>query len=547
MNPNSKMENWGKAPTMWENTENGTGLLCLWEDSRRLFRGINRQDFVNSLMAACLVERDMIGRHCGGIGNKVAQYLSIVDWVRSHKNSSVDSIEIGALFGGSCLMKLFALRDLGSSGKVFCIDPMTGYYNQPEDILTGVPVTAQNFFANIRKFGFSENWVELLKVKSDHSIATAKLNVSSYANLMIDGDHSYQGVKDDWESFQKYVAPGGLVLFDDYGSHLWPGITLFIDEVLEILPSEWMIVGVIGSTIIFRRADSARSCEKPSHSDGALSEYQLSESVKAGLQSHGIEIERLKRHLSDYVRVRNLYQFQMALVYRKLKNWQKVESIIDSIQQDFDKDPCSAFSLLISIADHLIKQDQTTLAEKRLLQALSIGRIDGLARFEVVRKLCDLYRCSREYHKVTPLLIDLISDPTLTPDKKFFVFVRLGYNYKELQLDDKAIEAYNLALSISGLEDGTRFTAIWEICNLYRQAKRYAEAACLIKNFLPAQDLASEKRFSLFSRLGDSFMQMGFYDAANVAYQNALEIKVYDEKLRTELIKKIAACGKLLK
>lgn len=38
--------------------------------------------------------------------------------------------------------------------------------------------------------------------------------------LFIDGDHSYEGVRADWELYSPLVRPGGLVAFHD----VWPGI-----------------------------------------------------------------------------------------------------------------------------------------------------------------------------------------------------------------------------------------------------------------------------------------------------------------------------------
>ena len=33
--------------------------------------------------------------------------------------------------------------------------------------------------------------------------------------LFIDGDHSYEGVKDDFSKYAKFVKPGGIVAFHD--------------------------------------------------------------------------------------------------------------------------------------------------------------------------------------------------------------------------------------------------------------------------------------------------------------------------------------------
>ena len=35
--------------------------------------------------------------------------------------------------------------------------------------------------------------------------------------VLIDGDHSYQGAKLDWDCVQKNIGPGSIVLFDDLG------------------------------------------------------------------------------------------------------------------------------------------------------------------------------------------------------------------------------------------------------------------------------------------------------------------------------------------
>ena len=45
--------------------------------------------------------------------------------------------------------------------------------------------------------------------------------------LLIDADHSYEGVRDDFRLWSPLVAPGGLVVFDDY---LMPEVARFVDE-----------------------------------------------------------------------------------------------------------------------------------------------------------------------------------------------------------------------------------------------------------------------------------------------------------------------------
>lgn len=54
--------------------------------------------------------------------------------------------------------------------------------------------------------------------------------------LYIDADHSYEGVRADWEAWEPHLAQGASVVFDDYryivrGQDHYPDITRFVDEL----------------------------------------------------------------------------------------------------------------------------------------------------------------------------------------------------------------------------------------------------------------------------------------------------------------------------
>jgi len=52
--------------------------------------------------------------------------------------------------------------------------------------------------------------------------------------LFIDGDHTYEGVKADWQMYGPLVAPGGLIAFHDLIRHpLAPGVCDFWRELKE--------------------------------------------------------------------------------------------------------------------------------------------------------------------------------------------------------------------------------------------------------------------------------------------------------------------------
>ena len=56
--------------------------------------------------------------------------------------------------------------------------------------------------------------------------------------VFIDGDHSYEGCREDWEMWRDHVAPGGFAAFHDAragrpGGRGAPGPTRVVDETFR--------------------------------------------------------------------------------------------------------------------------------------------------------------------------------------------------------------------------------------------------------------------------------------------------------------------------
>lgn len=71
--------------------------------------------------------------------------------------------------------------------------------------------------------------------------------------LIVDGDHSYAGVQMDMAAWLPFVAPGGYVLFHDYGENLHQQPTGVKQAVEEYLPPDYEDVAYIGISRIVRR------------------------------------------------------------------------------------------------------------------------------------------------------------------------------------------------------------------------------------------------------------------------------------------------------
>jgi predicted O-methyltransferase YrrM len=53
-----------------------------------------------------------------------------------------------------------------------------------------------------------------------------------YGAIIVDGDHSKEGVAADLVWVEKIVAPGGIVVLDDFGDQKWAGVQSALEEHL---------------------------------------------------------------------------------------------------------------------------------------------------------------------------------------------------------------------------------------------------------------------------------------------------------------------------
>lgn len=138
------------------------------------------------------------------------EYLQ--DCVKNLADNSV-IVEVGTLFGGSAAIICKARKEKKS--RIFTIDS----YEIPA-------VNLENTKLNLKNEGCEE--VEVIK---GFSVEMAKNWNIPIDCLFLDGDHSYESVKSDIDSWIPKVKIGGLVLFHDYSS--WPGVTEAVDEVIN--------------------------------------------------------------------------------------------------------------------------------------------------------------------------------------------------------------------------------------------------------------------------------------------------------------------------
>jgi methyltransferase family protein len=137
-------------------------------------------------------------------------------------------LEIGTLYGlfSPALVKQF--RQLGQFRQLTVIDPMVGHQVQTGRHSggdpTGTPVTAQVARHNFALCGLSPVDVRLIEGYSTDADVRAQLAEDRYAVVVVDGDHSEEGVYADLRWVENITAPDGIVIVDDFGDELWPDV-----------------------------------------------------------------------------------------------------------------------------------------------------------------------------------------------------------------------------------------------------------------------------------------------------------------------------------
>ena len=203
----------------------------------------------------CLMEDRCVGRLAASVQDVMLRILL----ARHVGGASLQVLEIGSLFG----IALAAMHEntQGFVGNVSftSIDPLEGYYLKGNDGITGMPVSPAIFEHNMQIAGVPQSEVQLVQHLSTDPQAFEQIKDQQFDILVIDGDHTYDGVKFDFETFGPLVRHGGLVLFDDYDQGHWPDVTRYVDEKVKGRRG-WKLVGADWHSIVFRRTGgNARS------------------------------------------------------------------------------------------------------------------------------------------------------------------------------------------------------------------------------------------------------------------------------------------------
>jgi predicted O-methyltransferase YrrM len=214
---------------------------------------------------SCSLEGQMKGRLATSVEAVVLRCLVAL----ATKRTEVSILEIGTLFGVGAAAVYEAAANECDSVHLTVIDPRDGYYaSGHRDILTGARVNETTLRHNWSRAPIPEENYTIIKYLSTESAALEEARQREYDVLIIDGDHSFDGVKFDFEHYASMVRPGGYILFDDYDVEEWPDIKRYVDTEVVGLRTLYRI-GAAFRTAVFqvrrpiKAGTSARATASP--------------------------------------------------------------------------------------------------------------------------------------------------------------------------------------------------------------------------------------------------------------------------------------------
>ena len=152
-------------------------------------------------------------------------------------------VEIGVWKGGSAIFMAQHLKDSGLPAVVIAVDTWLGsseHWLSPDlfqsmSFLNGYPALYHKFASNVIRTGTAEQIVPLPLDSLNAAIVVRMIGVTPGV-IHLDGGHDYDSVIADLRAWWPVLAPGGILVGDDYyDDGRWPTVKKAFDEFFGAL------------------------------------------------------------------------------------------------------------------------------------------------------------------------------------------------------------------------------------------------------------------------------------------------------------------------
>lgn len=202
-----------------------------------------------------------VGRLAGGTSNVCGKLATIP--LLAPPNADV--LEIGTLHGLFATALTRMLHREGIEPRLTIVDPLIGSQLQPDAVRdnadpTGTPVREDVVRANLALAGTAlvpggsgAPTARIFKGFSQDEEIRSAVSDRKYGVIVVDGDHSREGVLSDLQWAEEIIADGGIVVLDDYGDAAWPGVREALETHQSDGGSRLRLLGRVATSAFLRK------------------------------------------------------------------------------------------------------------------------------------------------------------------------------------------------------------------------------------------------------------------------------------------------------
>lgn len=176
------------------------------------------------------------------VADKIPGWMSVAElrWLANVASSRKLILEIGSWQGRSSKAMAMTVGE-----RVYCVDPWYRASGEGLKLHPELPDADDNvinaFRANLAPELVCGKAVPI-RMKSDKALAILKdtLGGRKLDMVFVDGDHTYEGVRDNVRDYAPLIARGGLLCGHDWNHDGWPGV---VRAVKEFVPYHAVVNG----------------------------------------------------------------------------------------------------------------------------------------------------------------------------------------------------------------------------------------------------------------------------------------------------------------